>query len=195
MVLEISGLCDPRIGGLSMNTNYIARKITLPDAFKAKADARLAKLDKFFDDAVAEVKVSAQKDTATVELTIRADGMVFRAENSDADKLDALDAAIDTIIRRIRRNKTRLQKKLKVSAFDQIEAIPDEYSYEVVREKVVDLRPMSVEEAITQMTLLGHSFFMFENAETGVVNVVYRRSDSGYGVLIPRIMVFAGKGR
>ena len=168
-----------------MNTNYIARKITLPEAFKTKADARLAKLDKFFDDAVAEVKVSTQKDTATVELTIRADGMVFRAENSDADKLDALDAAIDTIIRRIRRNKTRLQKKLKVSAFEQIEAIPDEYSYEVVREKVVELRPMSVEEAITQMTLLGHSFFMFENAETGVVNVVYRRSDSGYGVLIP----------
>ena len=94
-----------------MNTNYIARKITLPDAFKAKADARLAKLDKFFDDAVAEVKVSAQKNTATVELTIRADGMVFRAENSDADKLDALDAAIDTLIRRIRRNKTRTAEK------------------------------------------------------------------------------------
>ncbi len=168
-----------------MNTTYIARKITLPEAFKEKADARLQKLDKFFDDASAEVKVSAQKDTATVELTIRADGMVFRAENSDADKLDALDAAIDTIVRRIRRNKTRLQKKLKVSAFDSADFVSDEYSHEVIREKEISLRPMTVDEAITQMTLLGHSFFMFENAETGVINVVYRRSDTGYGVLIP----------
>lgn len=168
-----------------MNTTYIARKITLPDAFKEKADARLNKLDKFFDDAKAEVKVSAQKDTATVELTIRADGMVFRAENSDADKMDALDGAIETLIRRIRRNKTRLQKKLKASAFDANDLVHDEYSHDVVREKEVSLRPMTVDEAITQMTLLGHSFFMFENAETGAVNVVYRRSESGYGVLIP----------
>ena len=168
-----------------MNTSYIGRKITLPDAFKEKADARLKKLDKFFDDAEAEVKVSAQKDTATVELTIRADGIVYRAENSDTDKLDALDAAVDTIIRRIRRNKTRLQKKVKASAFDAYEVPSEEYSHDVVREKTVPLRPMTIDEAITQMTLLGHSFFMFENAESGIVNVVYRRSDSGYGVLIP----------
>jgi putative sigma-54 modulation protein len=170
-----------------MNTTYIARKITLPDAFKDKADAKLQKLDKFFgDDAAAEVKVSAQKDTATVELTIRADGMVYRAENTDVDKQDALDAAVDTIVRRIRRNKTRLQKKLKASAFDMAEPAPEEYSYEIVREKEVELRPMSTDEAITQMTLLGHTFFVYQNGDTGAVNVVYRRSDGGYGVIIPK---------
>jgi len=170
-----------------MNTTYIARKITLPEAFKDKADARLAKLDKFFgDDAVADVKVSAQKDTATVELTIRAGGMVYRAENSDVDKLDALEAAIDTIVRRIRRNKTKLQKKLKTSAFDAADLIPEEYSYEVVREKEVELTPMTVEEAITQMTLLGHSFFVYQDAAAGSVQVVYRRGDGGYGVIIPK---------
>ena len=170
-----------------MNTTYISRKISLPDAFKDKANARLAKLDKFFgDDASAEVKVSAQKDTATVELTIRAGGMVYRAENSDVDKMDALDAAVDTIIRRIRRNKTKLQKKLKESAFEPAEAVPDEYSYEIVREKEVELRPMTTEEAITQMTLLGHNFFVYQNGDSGEINVVYRRSDGGYGVIIPR---------
>ncbi len=178
-----------RIGGMSMQITYIARKISLPDSFKQKAELRLHKLDKFFDDdAAAEVKVSAQKDTATVELTIRADGLVFRAENADADKLDALDAAADTIIRRIRRNKTKLQKKIKASAFEPADLLPpeEEYSHEIVREKEVELRPMTADEAITQMTLLGHTFFVFRSAENGEVNVVYRRGDGGYGMIIPK---------
>ena len=110
-----------------MQITYIARKITLPESFTKKAELKLHKLDKFFDDdAAAEVKVSSQKDTATVELTIRADGLIFRAENADSDKLDALDAAVDTIIRRIRRNKTKLQKKIKASAFEPADLLPPE---------------------------------------------------------------------
>jgi hypothetical protein len=66
------------------------------------------------------------------------------------------------------------------------EPAPEEYSYEIVREKEVELRPMSTDEAITQMTLLGHIFFVYQDGDTGAVNVVYRRSDGGYGVIIPK---------
>ena len=170
-----------------MKTAFIARKITLSDSFKEKAELRLKKLDRFFDDARAQITVSAQKDTATVELTLWAEGMIYRAEKQDHDKMDALDDAIDNLIRRIRKNKTRLQKKLKSSAFEvPVEADEDDASYEVIRTKEIALRPMTADEAILQMNLLGHSFFVYQNAETGDVNVVYRRSEDGYGLIVPK---------
>lgn len=101
--------------------------------------------------------------------------------------MDALDDAIDNLIRRIRKNKTRLQKKLKSSAFEvPVEADEDDASYEVIRTKEIALRPMTADEAILQMNLLGHSFFVYQNAETGDVNVVYRRSEDGYGLIVPK---------
>lgn len=170
-----------------MNTAFIARKMTLSDSFKEKAEQRLKKLDRFFDDPRAQVVVSAQKDTATVELTLWADGMIYRAEKQDRDKMDALDDAVDTLIRRIRKNKTRLQKKVKASAFEVPgETYGEEETFELLRTKEVALRPMSPDEAILQMNLLGHSFFVYENAETGEVNVVYRRSEDGYGLIVPK---------
>ncbi len=170
-----------------MNTAFVARKITLNDSFKERAEAKLKKLDKFFDDAKAQVTVSAQKELATVELTVWANGMVFRAEKSNESKMDALDESIDALIRRIRKNKTKLQKKVKASGFEPIsEEIHDEVEYDVIRTKEVDLRPMSEDEAILQMNMLGHNFFVFLNGQTGDVNVVYRRKTSGYGLIIPQ---------
>ena len=123
---------------------------------------------------------------ATVELTVWAGGMIFRAEARSIDKLDALNDAIDNLIRRIRKNKTRLQKKVKASAFElPEEPIPEETDYDVIRTKEVTLRPTHVDEAILQMNMLGHSFFVFLNAESGTVNVVYRRNDGGYGLIVP----------
>ena len=170
-----------------MNTAYVARKVTLTDSFKERAEQKLKKLDKFFDDVKAQVTVSTQKEQASVELTVWANGMIFRAEAQDADKLDALDEAIENLIRRIRKNKTRLQKKVKESAFDvPAESVAEEVDYDVIRTKEVPLRPMSLDEAILQMNMLGHSFFMFLNGETGDVNVVYRRNADGYGVIVPQ---------
>lgn len=169
-----------------MNTAFIARKITLADSFKEKAEQRLRKLDRFFDDPRVQVVVSAQKDTATVELTLWADGMIYRAEKQGTDKLDALDDAMDTLIRRIRKNKTKLQKKVKSSAFEVPEETYEEDTLDVIRTKEVELRPMTAEEAILQMNLLGHSFFVYEDAATGLVNVVYRRSEDGYGLIVPK---------
>lgn len=172
-----------------MNTTFIARKITLSDSFKQKAEQRLKKLDRFFDDPRVQILVSAQKDTATVELTLWADGMIYRAEKQDRDKMDALDDAVDTLIRRIRKNKTKLQKKVKSSAFEvasDLDSYPEEDSFDVIRTKEVELRPMTADEAILQMNLLGHTFFVYRDAETGETNVVYRRSEDGYGIIIPK---------
>ena len=169
-----------------MNTVFVARKMTLSDSFKERAEQKLKKLDKFFDDVKAQVTVSSQKEMATVELTVWAGGMIFRAEARSIDKLDALNDAIDNLIRRIRKNKARLQKKVKASAFElPEEPIPEETDYDVIRTKEVTLRPTHVDEAILQMNMLGHSFFVFLNAESGTVNVVYRRNDGGYGLIVP----------
>ena len=169
-----------------MNTAYNARKVTLSDSFKERAELKLKKLDKFFDDVKTQVTVSAQKDIASVELTVWANGMIFRAEAKNADKLDALDEAIENLIRRIRKNKTRLQKKVKASGFElPEEPVPEEVDYDVIRTKEVELRPMSVEEAILQMNMLEHTFFVFLDGETGEVCTVYRRNNGGYGVIVP----------
>ena len=167
-----------------MNTAYVARKVTLNDSFKERAELKLRKLDKFFDDAKAQVTVSTQKNQATVELTVWANNLIFRGEAKNEDKLEALDEALENLIRRIRKNKTKLQKKVKASGFEILaEEIPEE-EYEVIRTKEVPLRPMSVEEAILQMNLLEHSFFAFRDQDNGgSFAVVYKRNDGGYGLI------------
>ena len=113
--------------------------------------------------------------------------MIYRSERRAPDKYVALDDAIDKIIRQIRKNKTRIEKKLKDTAFkdaftEPVEEAPD---YEIIKDKKFKLRPMNVDEAILQMNLLSHEFFMFQNAETGDINVVYKRDDGGYALLEP----------
>ena len=152
--------------------------------FRTKEETRL---DKFFgDEADAKLMLTEQKGKIVLELTVRYDQMLYRAEQTAVDKNDALDAAIDKIIRQIRRNKTRLEKRLKESAFKQeFQDEVEEADISVIRSKKFKLRPMSAEEAILQMNMLGHAFFMFKNAVTGEINVVYRREDEGYAILEP----------
>ena len=113
--------------------------------------------------------------------------MIFRAERSAEDKNVALDDAIDKIIRQIRKNKTKVEKKLKDTAFKEAfaEPVPEDNDYEIIKYKKFKMRPMDVEEAILQMNLLDHQFFMFTNAKTGQINVVYLRDDGNYAVLEP----------
>ncbi|MBQ7547126.1 MAG: ribosome-associated translation inhibitor RaiA [Clostridia bacterium] len=169
------------------------RKCTPRDSFKDHAEKKLAKVAKFFDDA-AEAKVTAtvEKSCQIVEVTVASRGMYFRAEESAQNMNEALDACIDSIIRQIRRNKTRLEKRLRTGNLDAIiaeaeTAVEEEDDFEVLRTKAVSLKPESVDEAILQMNLLGHMFYMFLNAETSEINVVYKRNDGGYGVLVPEI--------
>ncbi|MCR4644626.1 MAG: ribosome-associated translation inhibitor RaiA [Oscillospiraceae bacterium] len=171
-----------------MNVTVNAKKMQISQSFTEYAQKRLdAKLDKFFgDEAEAKIMLSEQKGQITCELTVRYNQMIFRAEQTAVDKNDALDAAIDKIIRQIRKNKTRLEKRLKESAFKQeFQDTVEEADIQVIRSKKFKLRPMAVEEAVLQMNMLGHAFFMFKNAATGTINVVYRRDDGGYAVLEP----------
>lgn len=172
-----------------MKTTITAKKMQVPQNFTEYAEERLsAKLDKFFgDEADAKITMATHKNLMVIELTVDYNNTIYRAEQSAVDKEDALDAAIDKIIRQIRRNKTRVEKRLKESAFVDFpmeEAVP-ESEFEVIRRKQFVMRPMSVEEAILQMNLLGHTFFLFRDAESGNANVVYKRTDGKYAVLEP----------
>lgn len=169
-------------------TTVNTKKMQISQSFTEYAQNRLtAKLDKFFgEEAEAKVMLSELRGKIVLELTVRYNQMLYRAEQTAVDKNDALDACIDKIIRQIRRNKTRIEKKLKDSAFKQeFQDTVEEADISVLRTKKFRMRPMTAEEAILQMNMLGHSFFMFQNAATGQINVVYRREDEGYAVLEP----------
>ncbi len=171
-----------------MNVTVNAKKMQINQSFTEYAQERLdAKLDKFFgDEAEAKLMLTERKGNIELELTVRYNQMLFRAEQTAVDKTDALDAAIDKIIRQIRKNKTRLEKRLKDNAFKQeFQDTVEEADISVIRTKKFKLRPMTSEEAILQMNMLGHDFFMFRNAATGEINVVYKRDDEGYAVLEP----------
>lgn len=172
-----------------MKITITARKMQIPQSFNDYAENRLnSRLDKFFgEEADAKITMYEYKGSIVIELTVRYNNMLFRAECSAPDKNVALDAAIDKIIRQIRKNKTKIAKRLKDTAFKEgyTDVVEEQVSFEVIKHKKFVMRPMTTDEAILQMNMLGHSFFMFENAETGVVNVVYKREDDNYAVLEP----------
>ena len=175
-----------------MKITYTARKVTLRDNFKERVEKKLAKFKKLFsDDAEAFVVVTMEKNRQTVEITIRDNRMVYRAESTMNEMNDALDRVVDILMRQIRKNKTRLEKRIKSGAtLDEITAeLPAEEEpedeYQVVRKKQILVKPISVEEAILEMNMVNHDFFMFINAETDEMNVVYKRADGNYGVLEP----------
>jgi len=172
-----------------MTIKTIARNTTVRDSFKKSLDKKLAKLDRFFDDsAVATVTVIHENGRETVEVTMKSGGMYFRAEKTTNDRLDSLDAVVDALFRQIVKNKTKLEKRLRKSAFDEgydDDFIGTQSTYEVVKSKRFPVKPMDVEEAILQMNLVGHNFYMFRNAHSGEICVVYRRNDGNYGLLEP----------
>lgn len=169
-------------GWLTMNVVFVAKKVTLTEDFKQKAEKKLLKIEKVLQNPTVNVAVTAVKDMAIVELTIKHNNYIFRAEKSAADKADALDDAVDTIIRQIRKNKTKLEKKL-MQGLAEFRTEEEEKQFDVVKYKRFHLKPMDVTEAILQMNLLGHTFFMYRDAQTNGVNVVYRRKDGNYAVL------------
>lgn len=173
-----------------MNITIVGRKCSPRDSFKERAEKKLAKIDRFFDEgASAKVTVTIERTTAAVETTVNSGGLIFRAEERSADMNDALDACVDSLIRKIRKNKTKVEKRLRQGALDNYsfgELEEDEESdYKLVRTKNVALKPQSVDEAILQMNMLGHQFYMFLDDQNGEICVVYKRSDGGYGLLIP----------
>ncbi len=172
-----------------MKITVIGRKCTPRDSFKDRAEKRLRKVEKFFPDEV-EAKVTAivEKSEQIVEVTIFHDGMIFRSQERAINMNDALDRCVDSLVRQIRKNKTRVEKKLRSGAFDAFDAIDtmeSEDTYDVVRSKEIVLKPQSVEEAILQMNLLDHQFYLFRNSTDEKICLVYARKDGGYGLLVP----------
>ena len=172
-----------------MKITVIGRKCTPRESFKERAAKRLAKLEKFFDsDAEAKVTATVVKSEQIVEVTIFYGGMFFRSQERAVNMNDALDRCVDSLVRQIRKNKTRVEKKLHEEAFAPFEALDEfdsEDSYDVVRSKEIFLKPESVDEAILQMNLLDHQFYMFLNSANDKICVVYARKDGGYGLIVP----------
>lgn len=171
----------------NMRMNITAKKMQLNQAFTDYAEKKVKKLDRFFpDDADCKITLTEQKNMITAELTLNAGGLIFRAEQKAQDKNTALDACIDRIIRQIRKNKTKVEKQLHSTIKESFDdAVEEQVEFEVVKHKRFILHPMTVDEAILQMNMLGHSFFMFKNGASGEINVVYRREDGNYAVLEP----------
>lgn len=170
-----------------MNISYMGKKTTVKDSFKEYAEKRLQKLDKFFDDSPSiTVLVANHDELETVEVTIKSQGVFFRAERDSNDRFTSLDLAVDVLSQQIVRNKNRLEKRFKsLKVLMEEEPLEEITSDALVRTKKFDVGVMDVEEAILQMNMLSHQFFMFRNGETGEINVVYRRKDNNYGLLEP----------
>lgn len=170
-----------------MKITVIGRKCTPRDSFREHAEKKLAKIDRFFgDEATAKVTATVEKTSQTVEITVNNDGMIFRAQAKAENMNEALDNCVDLLIRQIRKNKTKLEKRLRSGAFDGYQEFEDEEpEFELVRTKTIPIKPQSVDEAILQMNMLGHQFYMFRNSANDSVAVVYRREDGGYGLIEP----------
>lgn len=169
-----------------MEVTVKGKNVQITDAIRDHAKKKLSKFDKYFDvTPEATVACSVEKDRHTVEVTMLAGGLVIRGEETTSDLYASVDMVIDIIDKQINKNKTRLGRRIRQ------EMVPNGVSHDrseeprVVRSKKFDLKPMVVDEAILQMNLVGHDFFVFSNAETEEVNVVYRRRDGNYGLIEP----------
>ena len=174
-----------------MKFQYSEKKVKLPANVHAYAEKKVMKLARYFEeDAEALVVFSVDKNRNNVELTVRGAGTVFRANESTSDMFASIDASIGTIEGQIRKNKTRLARRLRKDAFvrsaeeTSFAADEPEEDLSIVRVKQFYFKPMTREEAVLQMNLLEHNFFAFRDEDNGgSFAIVYRRNDGGYGLI------------
>ena len=176
-----------------MKIQFLEKKLNLPGNVRAYAEKKVTKLDRYFkDDAEALVAFSVEKNRNIVELTVHAANTYFRASESTSDMFASIDAAVATIEGQIRKNKTRLARRIRQDAFVRApEAVssfapedPEEGEFSIVRTKQFPMKPMTRDEAILQMNLLEHNFFAFRDEDSnGAFAVVYKRRNGGYGII------------
>ena len=173
-----------------MKVKLIGRKVNLPDDLRAYAEKKLSKLDKYFGEET-EIKITlwTQRGRFLGEGTIDYKGTLFRAEVTKDDFFAVIDGIVLVIERQIAKNKTRLAKRLRAGSITNIiqdplaEDIEEEKEFKIIKTKRYNPKPMSAEEAILQMNLLGHDFFVFLHDKTNDKNVVYKRNDGNYGLI------------
>ncbi|NLL38649.1 MAG: ribosome-associated translation inhibitor RaiA [Clostridiales bacterium] len=172
---------------------FTEKKVQITDDLRNYAEKKISKLDKMFKgESVAYVTFSIERGRHKAEVTVKNNGMYFRVSESTSDMYATIDSAVAAIVRQIRKYKTRLEKRLREGALEK-EKPPafrpqpyedEEREFEIVRTKRFFIKPMSVEEAILQMNLLEHEFFVFKNQDDNDnFAVVYKRKDGGYGLI------------
>lgn len=172
-----------------MKLNIKTFKMNLNDSTLERLNVKLSKFDKLMgEDASADVTFKTQRDRVYLEVAIYANGMIIRAESDDEDAKTAIDKIMGTIEGQFRKYKTKLEKKIKTADYSKYNfennvTEEEEKEFKVVKSKKFSIKPMSVDEAILQMNLLNHEFFVFTNADTDDVNIVYKRKDSNYGLI------------
>lgn len=172
-----------------MKLQFIGKNIEITDALKEITAKKFEKLDKFFSkDIEGKVTFSSVKNDKIFEATIYLpNSTILRAEESTSDMYTSIDIVLDNLERQIRKNKTKLQKKyqaLETIRFEKISESVEEEEPKIVRVKNFDVATMSEEEAILQIELLNHDFFIFKNAKDSKTNVLYKRKDGNYGLII-----------
>ena len=166
-------------------------KDVVSDSLKARAEKKLSKLERYFtQEPEAIVRFKQQRGGRNIaEITMSVNGLILRAEEDSNDMYLSVDRAVDKLESQIRRYRTKMGKQLREARAETpeeaVEPIYEDVNFDVVRVKRFSVKPMDVEDAITQMELLGHNFFVFMNAETDSMNVLYRRNDGAYGLLVP----------
>ncbi|MCP3775034.1 ribosome-associated translation inhibitor RaiA [Paenibacillus sp. MZ04-78.2] len=181
-----------------MKFNIRGENIEVTEALKDHVEKKLGRLERYFEappTSEVNVTLSVVKGMQTVEVTIPLTGLMLRAEEKHADMYAAADLVVDKLERQIRKAKTKANRKIRLNGGikdlfrmelpDTSYSLEDEEDYELVRTKRFTLKPMDVEEAILQMNMVGHNFFVFSNSDTAQVNVVYKRNDGKYGLIEP----------
>lgn len=170
-----------------------AKNMELTSALKNVVEKKISKLEKYFDPNIeAQATLSVEKNRQTIEVTIPFNGIVLRGEEVNEDMYASIDLVMDKIERQIRKQKTKLSRRKHTDSL-RFQSIPeyredvevDEKESKIVKTKRFSFKPMSTEEAVLQMELVGHNFFVYENADTEEVNVVYKRKDGNYGLIEP----------
>jgi len=173
-----------------MKYNIRASKISITDAIRSYVESKLDRLNKYFenpDEITASVLIKDSGVNQKIEVTIPIKTAILRGESINKDLYAAIDLVVEKLERQIRKNKTRLHKvnKEAIEAFTNFEVTKEEEVEEekIVRRKAIDTKPMNEEEAILQMEMLGHDFFIFKNADTDSISVLYKRKDNQYGII------------
>ena len=176
-----------------MKVTVIAKNIELTSALKESVERKISKLNKYFDSNIeARATLSVQKNRQIIEVTIPFNGVILRGEESTEDMYKSIDLVEDKLERQIRKQKTKLQRRnsggsLRYPSFNpkEVEEILEEDENKIVKTKNFYVKPMSSEEAILQMELLGHNFFVYEDSDTNKFSVMYKRKDGNYGLIEP----------
>ena len=173
-----------------MNIRITGRRYAVSEAVEKRIQKKLGKLSKFFgEDEMVNVVLTKEKSRNIMEATISHKGIIYRAEEESGDMFSSIDRVSEILERQIRKNRTRLEKKLRQSAFepdlenDSLYEVDEEGEFRIVKNKKFAIKPMSSEEAILQMNLLNHLFYIYRDDKTEDICIVYKRKSGDYGLI------------